>query len=251
MFPHRVVRPYFVSCLAVALCFCIFKHAILTTTSEFGPETASVELLPKQSAAKVIRFVTSSSVASGVPVRPDTERTRNADAGSSSPAGNETSRRHIVNSATSSRHSALLGNDLATPDEKECLTEALGLPAHVAEQCYVVAGSPGNVSGSSSSPACSRLTCSNLIGDPSLADELSRIAADFIRSHPVRIPTDDELAASSGSCDIWRSKYGFERLLPSSSDEIDFPLAFNILVHENAHQVRAPSWTRQVFVTLT
>jgi len=84
--------------------------------------------------------------------------------------------------------------------------------------------------------ACAKLTCRNILGNLRAADELNDLAAKFIESYPLHIPKDDELAAIS-TCDTWQKKYDFDDMPPVSSDEATFPLAFNILTHQDVHQV--------------
>ena len=115
----------------------------------------------------------------------------------------------------------------------KCLTDRLGLPDHVSKQCDVNGSSRGD--GSSSS--CARLTCDNILNDIVAADDNKRIAAEFMKSHPVHIPSDEELASIGANCVQWHKFYGFDKLPPVSADEEDFPIAFNILAHRGAHQV--------------
>jgi hypothetical protein len=119
----------------------------------------------------------------------------------------------------------------------ECRLDTLGHPPLVAERCIV--NDAASVNASSSSPPCAQLTYFNILTKLSAAGNHAKIARELFKSHPVRIPSDGELAANdgSGSCDFWRMQYGFDDLPPVSADEADFPIAFNILTHENAHQV--------------
>jgi hypothetical protein len=119
----------------------------------------------------------------------------------------------------------------------ECRLDTLGHPPLVAERCIV--NDTASVNASSSSPPCAQLTCFNILTKLSAAENHAKIARELFKSHPVRIPSDGELAANngSGSCDFWRMQCGFDDLPPVSADEADFSIAFNILTHENAHQV--------------
>lgn len=261
MLPYRAVRAYFASCFVIALFVCGFKHAILMTRLGLEPLTVDVELSPqptadgRQSVASAVREMPnvaslspSSFADASVPLRPDAEakRTRHTEGAGLSTAGNETTRRRRIHIAETARNSATVGakgNDRATsPDAaSQCRPETLGLPPRVAELCDGNASDAVDArrrpSSSGKPPACVVLTCYNMANEPTIADKLNGIAADFEASHPVRIPADADLAALSSGCDVWRTKYGFDDMPPVSPDEESFPLAFNILAHQHAHQV--------------
>lgn len=247
MLPYRAVRAYFASFLIIALCVCGFKHAILMTRLGLTSQTVDAEQLPqlmadiRQSTAPVVGEMPSVSSLSpqlsleeaGALLRQDAEaelKARDAGGTGLSTVSNETTR---VDSAKTDRNAATFG---ATADDR-CRPETMGVPPRVAEQCNENADMSGGSSSSKGHQACFLLTCYNMVNDPSIADKLSAIAADFEASHPARIPTDDEMSAMGSRCDVWRSKYGFDNMPPVSRDEEDFPLAFNVLAHQHAHQV--------------
>lgn len=108
-------------------------------------------------------------------------------------------------------------------------------------------------------------TCRDVLLDPRSADDLASRATLLPGSMPTdaqlmnwtrtaigqrRRPTNatgvlgatagDGMTAESeegGGCIVWRSMFGFDRNVEISDDELNFPIAFNLLVHTNAYQV--------------
>jgi hypothetical protein len=65
----------------------------------------------------------------------------------------------------------------------------------------------------------------------------SQIAIDFMKTHrDQRHLSDSKIAESAADCDQYRKSNGFHDV-PSLPEAVDFPLAYNLLVHQDAHQV--------------
>jgi hypothetical protein len=139
----------------------------------------------------------------------------------------------------------------------------LGLPSSVRNYCGVqLAKSEADAPPKPSSDAswmevtdCERLTCYNLLTvSPDQDATLSQAASMFMKLFPYQPPSDEEMAtvvtnfvekaSSAGSvdevCQFWRTKYSFDSLPATSPEELEFPLAFNIIAHEHVHQVATP-----------
>lgn len=145
----------------------------------------------------------------------------------------------------------------------------LGLPKYVRIHCV---GASKNKSSTPSSRAetvrdCDRLTCFNLLTTSLLKDRaLNQTVSTFTKKFVDSVPSDEYLAkfvaaiasvrkasnltagptgggggaggdVRDDACTFWRKSYSFDDLPPTSADELDFPLAYNILAHKFTHQV--------------
>ena len=67
--------------------------------------------------------------------------------------------------------------------------------------------------------------------------EIAEVAAKFTTLYlSQRLRPDVEVAAETADCKQYRKSKGYDDI-PVVPDAVDFPLAYNLLVHRDAHQV--------------
>ena len=235
MLSPRDLQIYFLRFTVISVLYTIVKHVIIDFSPTKRPLIGGQQLV---SLSVPVPFADHTSFQRhGDRLTNSSVRWRQNDDGSTG----ETKVSQLVGSDVIAMRLALVIDNKTSDFTKlfgsKCPTDKLGLPAQVARTCGLGGGNSSSPSGEYK-PHCERLTCRNIIYDIAAADNLSRIASQFTASHPVHFPTDRDLAALSGNkCDSWRRLYGFNELPPITEEEADFPLAFNILAHQDAHQV--------------